>query len=113
MRIKVWQKLSVLCLAVLLLFGGTQKELLHGFATHTDTVHHAHKKGEQCIEPQHHHCEFVTYCLAPFTDAPFFDWFPETSLPDVFAPYSQHWQAQVAAGPVPIRNGRGPPMDFS
>lgn len=110
MRIKVWQKLSVLYLAVLLLFGGTQKELLHGLATHTDTVHHAHKDGDQCIEPRHHHCEFVTYCLAPFTDASFFDWHPGVCLPVAFPAYSQSCQAQVAAVPVPVRNGRGPPV---
>ncbi|RYD55211.1 MAG: hypothetical protein EOP56_16830 [Sphingobacteriales bacterium] len=56
-------------LGILLLFGSTPKEFIHLFADHTDTVHTYHGDG-LCIEPEHHHCDFLSFTLAAFIDNP-------------------------------------------
>jgi hypothetical protein len=56
-------------LGILLLFGSTPKEFIHLFAGHTDTVH-THHSSELCIEPEHHHCSFLSFTLAPFINSP-------------------------------------------
>jgi hypothetical protein len=55
-----------LLLAVLLLFGNAPKEFVHLFANHQDTVHTHHNDGDLSFEPEHHHCEFLSYALPLF-----------------------------------------------
>ncbi|HLO69640.1 MAG TPA: hypothetical protein VK167_02140 [Flavipsychrobacter sp.] len=58
-------------LAILLLFGSTPKEYIHLFSGHTDTVHSHLEKDGLVIEPEHHHCSFLSYSLPFFVnDAP-------------------------------------------
>ncbi|MBL7684233.1 MAG: hypothetical protein JNK00_12810 [Flavipsychrobacter sp.] len=53
-------------LAILLLFGSTSKEYIHIFADHQDTVHSHLEKDGLVIEPEHHHCSFLSYALPLF-----------------------------------------------
>ena len=55
-------------LAVLLLFGGTPKEFIHCFAAHQDTSHAHHESGKLYFENEHHHCDFLSFSLAPFVE---------------------------------------------
>ena len=56
-------------LALLLLAGGGIKEWVHACAPHPDTVHHHRNDGQLAFEAQHHHCDFLSYCFAPFVPA--------------------------------------------
>lgn len=58
--------LSVALLSFLLLFGGTSMEFIHGFANHTDTVHHDNPDGSLSFETQHHHCGFLSLSIPAF-----------------------------------------------
>lgn len=59
-------------LSLLLLFGGTVKEFVHGFAGHKDTIHsHENREGLQ-YEKQHHHCDFLNDVLPAFINNTFF-----------------------------------------
>lgn len=40
-------------------------DFVHLFADHHDTVHCYHE-GELVIEPQHHHCDFLSFTLPAF-----------------------------------------------
>lgn len=54
-------------MTLLLVFGGVSKEYLHLFADHVDTEHCRHDTTEGLhIEPEHHHCDFLTFTLTPF-----------------------------------------------
>jgi hypothetical protein len=55
-------------LAILLLFGSTPKEYIHLFAGHKDTVHSHLEKDGLVIEPEHHHCSFLSYALPFFVN---------------------------------------------
>jgi len=60
------------CLAFLILFGGTAKEFIHGFAGHTDTIHHP-SNAKLSFDSKHHHCSFLSDSLPPFeAPTPFF-----------------------------------------
>ena len=55
-------------LAILLLFGSTPKEYIHLFTGHEDTVHSHFEKDGLVIEPEHHHCSFLSYSLPFFVN---------------------------------------------
>lgn len=64
---RIFHSVLAVWLAVLVLFGGTAKELVHSFANHQDTEHTADfGKGKAVAEKAHHHCEFLHFTLTPF-----------------------------------------------
>ncbi len=99
-------------LALLLLAGGGAKELIHACASHTDTVHCHRNDGQLAFDPQHHHCDFLSYCFPPFIPA-------EATVPVFYyqpASYLVHATALIEKGTqsAPFEYlGRGPPANKS
>jgi len=60
-------------MSILLLFGGMPMDFIHQFANHKDGID-PDTKG-LVFHSKHHHCAFLAFSLAPFTDS--------CSIPDV------------------------------
>lgn len=96
-----------LWLVLLLVFGAAPKEFIHGFANHTDTIHH-HDGHGSTVESIHHHCSFLGFHLMAFEE-PYSIPFLETV---VFSrPFSFFQTQEERAGQqiIALREGRGPP----
>jgi hypothetical protein len=95
-------------LAILLLFGTTAKEYIHLFTDHTDTVHTELHRDHIVIEPEHHHCTFLSFTIADFvSDASFMHHFPFQKIN--FPTYVPAVYQQLIPSIVSIRSLRGPP----
>jgi len=96
-------------MSLLLVFGGVSKEYLHLFTGHTDTVCEHDEDGLH-FEPEHHHCDFLSFTLPPFAqDAVVYE-FPLLKVYS-FTDYTET-VAQVAARNVPVSHLRGPPASL-
>jgi hypothetical protein len=106
-KARIFHSILACWLSLLLLFGSTAKEFVHSFTGHQDTIHHHHGKGELSFESQHHHCEFLSFVLAPFDHVVllFIPTLHQPDIPAVNAPTPQH----LAERPLPAAAQRGPP----
>ena len=97
-----------LWLAIILLFGNTPKEFIHLFANHTDTVHSRFEKNGLVIEPEHHHCTFLSYALPLFLNDNHAIVFCESKF--VYPQYHQSYIVSVHVRTPHILSLRGPPV---
>lgn len=109
MRYKFVQIVLGCLLSLSLSFNLGIKQLVHSHTGHTDTVHQCGSGQKNAyIEQEHHHCDYLTDVLPPFTYTTFF-----FELKPVFAPvyqaYSFHHH-NIIPGDVLIHTLlRGPP----
>ncbi len=96
-------------LALLLVFGTTSKEYIHGFTGHQDTTscHHSHPLGP-VWDPPHHHCEFLSFVLSAFGPTVFIQLVPaRPQLGFCYHAILRSYQDQEPPGRQPVR---GPPL---
>jgi hypothetical protein len=95
-------------LAILLLFGTTAKEFVHQFADHEDTVHCNNRHdGTLVIEPEHHHCKFLSFSLAAFISPVYGYTLPAEKI--FYSTYVAAPVAHIAHRTVTTPCLRGPP----
>lgn len=93
---------------MLVLFGTTAKEFIHGFTGHVDTIHqHHHSETGLVIENEHHHCEFLNYDTPVFDNDIAFAYIP--FVKQAFTPQYLLRDVQFVQREIVRASLRGPP----
>ena len=95
---------------MLLLFGGTPKDLIHQFAAHKDTVHsQSFGQDGAVIDQSHHHCSFIDFQLMPFDGPQQLPFVAFATCAD-FLSYTVLVSSRLFAADVLQVSLRGPPV---